>query len=789
MRRHVVHLIAATLVAGTVAAVPVAAGAAAVAPTSEQLGTALGLPAGITAAFAGDPAAAVIATKAFNDFPRRSPAGAASAQTYGQDGQYLVMSTGRAAQIFDESALGASRQPSTDLGAEDDGDTAALTLTATSAAASRCLLVDLAMSTEERVHTYTTASPSDTISLKRDGDETQYARQPGAQYFSQATSPAEPVDYSVNAIDYWHAPGDEGDRAVGDQANPWAESSVTPFDHVTRVETLEVPLPAGQDNVVRLAINDANNDLLDSAALVDRVRVASRCSTSSNAYTGLSTQNFVVRGDRGIGNTLTVDPVPATDAIERYDELDNGWFAGSARGVDLRFRWYRTQYLCTAGAALSTDMDKWSPIPDADRQSYVPTAADKGLCLVALVTGVKDGWRHETFPSPTADTWNATLPIGNGVFAEPSLPVISQQTASPDGKIRVGDKLSAAAADFKPRQDTMSYQWFQVAPDSTLLTKIVGATASDFTVTSAQAGKKLVVVVTAERLNFNDRAISSAQTSPVLTQDMTSTPVPTIAGSVVAGQTVTASPGTWEPAPVTFSYQWYLDGQILTTAKSANLTLRPEYAGRTVAVAVTGSKSGYTPVTRTSQTSTVAGASMGGATPTITGTAKVGQTLTGGTAASWSPLGSSLTFIWRTSAGVTLMSGTSRTLVVPASALGKTISLTIQGEKSGYVTAIRTSAATATVKAGTITASAVRVSGTAKVGRTLTAYAGTWRPTPVKLSYRWYANNKPITGAVRSKFKIPSWAKGRRLKVKVTGTKTGFTSTYRVSAQTSRVAR
>ncbi|RYJ02255.1 MAG: hypothetical protein EON52_19960, partial [Actinomycetales bacterium] len=147
------------------------------------------------------------------------------------------------------------------------------------------------------------------------------------------------MDYSVNAIDYWHKPGDEGDRAVGDQLNPWADAAATSFDHVTTVETLEVPLPAGQENSVDLSIRDANNDYLDSAALVDRVRVVSRCSKDPGATTGVTSGDFVIRGDRGVGNTLTIDPIPATDAIERYDVKDNGWYAGASQGVDLRFRW------------------------------------------------------------------------------------------------------------------------------------------------------------------------------------------------------------------------------------------------------------------------------------------------------------------------------------------------------------------------------------------------------------------------------------------------------------------
>lgn len=786
MRRHVVHLLAATALAASVAVCPGGAQAAdPVLPTATELATALGLSDGTSAEVTGDPAAFMITGTSFDDFPRRSPVGAATSDVYGQDGQYLVLSTGKASQLFDASELGPAQQPSTDLGAPDDGDTASLALTVPQAATNRCLLLDVAMATEERVHTYTTSSPSDAISLLRDGDPTQYAQQPGPQYFAQESSPRKPVDYSVNAINYWHAPGDDGDRAVGDQSNPWIDASATPFDHVTSVETMEVPLPSGQDNVVRLSISDANNDLLDSAALVDRVRISPKCSTASNAATGLSTQGFTIRGDRGVGNTLTVDPFPATDAIERYDDAANGWYAGSGQGVDLRFRWYRFKYIGGGSQCQSTDMSMWVALPDADRQSYVPTPNEKGYCLIVLVTGVKDGWRTETFPSPAASSWNPTLPIGNGVFVETSQPTINLASTA-NGTIRVGDTVSAKTGAFKPRQDTTTYQWYTLDPSNGAQFPISGATSADLVVAAAQAGKQLVVQATAQRFNFTDRAVLSAATSTVVPQTMTSTPTPTITGTLVAGQTVTASTGTWEPSPVTFTYQWYLDGQVLSSAKDASLVLRPDYAGKSISVAVSGGKAGYASVTKTSAAQVVSGAPMSGATPTISGTAKVGYTLTGGTAESWSPAGSTLTYIWKAS-NVTIQSGSNRLLVVPSSAVGKTITLTIQGTSTGYVTTSRTSVATAKVRAGSLTTSAALISGSARVGSTLRALTAAWRPSGVKLTYRWYRNGRAISGATRSTYKIPRSARRSTIRVKITGSRTGYTAASRTSASTARI--
>jgi len=68
---------------------------------------------------------------------------------------------------------------------------------------------------------------------------------------------------------------------------------------------------------------------------------------------------------------------------------------------------------------------------------------------------------------------------------------------------------------------------------------------------------------------------------------------------------------------------------------------------------------------------------------------------------------------------------------------------------------------------------AVTITGVKKVGHTLTARAGTWRPAGVKLSYRWYVGSKAIAGANHRTLKIrAAWA-GKRLTVRVTGRKSG----------------
>lgn len=81
------------------------------------------------------------------------------------------------------------------------------------------------------------------------------------------------------------------------------------------------------------------------------------------------------------------------------------------------------------------------------------------------------------------------------------------------------------------------------------------------------------------------------------------------------------------------------------------------------------------------------------------------------------------------------------------------------------------------------------VSGTARVGRRLTASAGTWTPTPTTTTYQWLANGTPISGATGSTFVLKAAQVGKRISVRVTAQADGFTNGTAVSAQTAAVVK
>lgn len=63
-----------------------------------------------------------------------------------------------------------------------------------------------------------------------------------------------------------------------------------------------------------------------------------------------------------------------------------------------------------------------------------------------------------------------------------------------------------------------------------------------------------------------------------------------------------------------------------------------------------------------------------------------------------------------------------------------------------------------------------------------------WGPAPVTLTYQWKANGVAITGAPASTYKPVAGDAGKTLTVTVTGSKAGYTTFYKTSGVTPKIA-
>ena len=78
------------------------------------------------------------------------------------------------------------------------------------------------------------------------------------------------------------------------------------------------------------------------------------------------------------------------------------------------------------------------------------------------------------------------------------------------------------------------------------------------------------------------------------------------------------------------------------------------------------------------------------------------------------------------------------------------------------------------------------ITGTAKVGSTVTAKPGAWSPKAT-FTYQWYRNGKPIAKATKASYKIVATDKGKKLTVKARGTAEGRVATWSKASKAVKV--
>ncbi|MFT3942417.1 MAG: leucine-rich repeat domain-containing protein [Ancrocorticia sp.] len=272
----------------------------------------------------------------------------------------------------------------------------------------------------------------------------------------------------------------------------------------------------------------------------------------------------------------------------------------------------------------------------------------------------------------------------------PAGPVVEQPVASAtptiSGKAKVGETLTAKPGKWTSGA-TFTYQWLADGK------AIKGATKATLVLKADQVGERISVKVTGSKAGYKSVSKTSAKTGAVAKGTLTSA-VPTIGGKAKVGEKLTATPGKWTSG-TKFAYQWYASGKKIKGATGSTFVVTTAQLGERITVKVTGSKAGYTTVSKTSvKTAVVAKGTLSTATPTISGKAKVGEKLTAAPG-KWTS-GTKFTYQWLAD-GKAIKNATNSSYTVKAAAAGKSISVKVTGTKSGYKSATKTSKATGQV--------------------------------------------------------------------------------------------
>ena len=354
--------------------------------------------------------------------------------------------------------------------------------------------------------------------------------------------------------------------------------------------------------------------------------------------------------------TLVADPViSGTPRVGSQLTVSNGTWSNVAQDATYAYQWFRSKTVAM--------QESWAEIDGATSNTYTPVDTDEGRTLFVQVTissasstmtaesgqvtvaaaapatapvstarpkvsgsakvgstltGSAGGWTANypltyayqwfrdgaTISGATKTTYKVTTSdagrklslrvtatsAGKSATATSSATSTVPRYATIKGTVKVGKKVTVSKYGF-PSGYRYSYRWYINGKS------ISGATKSSYTVTSSRAGKYLTVKVTAKK---SGKSTLTATASKVKVAYGTLTAAtPKISGTVKVGKTVKVSRGTWS-SKVSFSYRWYANGKAVSGATKSSYKIPKSLAGKTLTVKVTGKRSGYTTVSKTS---------------------------------------------------------------------------------------------------------------------------------------------------------------------------------------------
>ena len=220
-----------------------------------------------------------------------------------------------------------------------------------------------------------------------------------------------------------------------------------------------------------------------------------------------------------------------------------------------------------------------TPIAGATTNVYDLTQADLNQSVKVRVSGTKPG-----YPVGTADS-NV---VKGGLGVGPSL----ARELVLEGTGKVGTTISGTPVWQQP-DVTTAYQWLIGG------TAVSGATASTFTVRTADVGQTVQLRATGTRVGYSPTTVTSNVLTATGNERLVASSPAKVSGIARLGSTLTASPGTWTRSPG-FAYQWLRDGVAVPGATGASHVLTIVDAGRLMTVRVTARRAGYLDGTSTS---------------------------------------------------------------------------------------------------------------------------------------------------------------------------------------------
>ena len=227
-------------------------------------------------------------------------------------------------------------------------------------------------------------------------------------------------------------------------------------------------------------------------------------------------------------------------------------------------------------------------------------------------------------PQTYADTYmiltGTTVPLGVMGGGNPSPPVNTTPPAI-SGTAQQGSTLSASSGAWSNNPTSYAYQWQRCDSTGGSCAAVAGATATSYTLQSADVGSTVRVAATAG--NSGGSATATSVTTAVVQAAPTAlvnTALPAISGTAQQGQTLTGSTGSWSGSPTSYAYQWQRCNSTggscaaISGANSQTCLLQSADVGSAIRVAVTAMNSAGSAAATSAQTAVVQTSGGGGGT-------------------------------------------------------------------------------------------------------------------------------------------------------------------------------
>jgi hypothetical protein len=478
-----------------------------------------------------------------------------------------------------------------------------------------------------------------------------------------------------------------------------------------------------------------------------RVVVTAKNADGSTAATSAPTETVAARAPV---NTA----LPSVSGTARDGETLTA-SAGTWNGtptIGYGFRWRRCAATC-------------ADIPGETGSTYALTADDVGKTIRVAITATNDG-------GSVSAVSLATTVVAAQAPSNSDLPGIS-------GTARDGETLTASTGTWTGTPTIgYAYQWRRCNSGCTDV-----GTGPSYSLKAADVGATLHVEVTATN-GGGSAAAGSAATPVIAARPPVSTALPTVSGTALEGETLTASAGTWTGTPtIGHAYQWRRCAATCTDiagAEASTYALTADDVGKTIRVAVTGSNGGGSATAVSDATGAIlARPPAHGARPAITGTAVDGERLEA-SAGAWSGT-PAFAYQWQRcgDAGCADVDGaTATTYDLSPADIGRTMRVTVTATNAGGTGTVVSDPTPTVAARKPASTSGPAITGTPRDGEPLTTSTGEWTGTPaITHTYQWRRCDGDVCtdlpGATSDTY-VPTAADvGQQIRVAVTATNAG----------------